>query len=35
VGQSLRAPLKALEEWSIEHLGNVLNARTAYQEADA
>lgn len=33
VGQSLRAPLKALEEWSIEHLGNVLDARTAHQEA--
>lgn len=35
VGQSLRAPLKALEEWSIEHLGNVLDARTAHQEASA
>lgn len=23
-GQSLRAPLKALEDWSIEHLGGVL-----------
>lgn len=35
VGQSLRAPLKALEEWSIEHLGSVLDARIAHQEAGA
>ena len=33
VGQSLRAPLKALEDWSIEHLGQVLDARTAQQAA--
>lgn len=30
-GQSLRLPLKALEEWSIEHLGQVLDARAAHQ----
>lgn len=30
-GQSLRAPLKALEDWSIENLGQVLDARAAHQ----
>lgn len=30
-GQSLRAPLQALEEWSITHLADVLHARTHYQ----
>lgn len=29
-GQSLREPLKALEEWSIAHLGDVLEARAAH-----
>ena len=29
-GLSLRAPLKALEEWSIEHLGSVLTAQQSY-----
>lgn len=29
-GQSLRAPLKALEEWSITHLGQILLARSEY-----
>lgn len=30
-GQSLRAPLKALEDWSIENLGHVLDARAEHQ----
>ena len=30
-GHSLRAPLQALEEWSITHLADVLHARTRYQ----
>ncbi|MFF5022163.1 winged helix-turn-helix transcriptional regulator [Micrococcus luteus] len=30
-GRSLRAPLQALEEWSITHLAEVLHARTRYQ----
>lgn len=30
-GHSLRAPLQALEEWSITHLAEVLHARTHYQ----
>ena len=30
-GHSLRAPLQALEEWSITHLADVLHARTHYQ----
>lgn len=29
-GQSLRDPLRALEEWSITHLAQVLNARSTY-----
>lgn len=29
-GQSLREPLKALEEWAIVHLGQVLDARAAH-----
>ncbi|CAM3656257.1 helix-turn-helix domain-containing protein [Micrococcus luteus] len=30
-GHSLRAPLQALEEWSITHLADVLHARNHYQ----
>ena len=33
-GLSLRAPLKALEEWSIEHLGAVLTAQESYDRQD-
>jgi DNA-binding HxlR family transcriptional regulator len=29
-GMSLRGPLKALEEWSIEHLGTVMTAQHSY-----
>lgn len=29
-GQSLRDPLRALEEWSITHLAQVLHARSTY-----
>ena len=29
-GQSLREPLRALEEWSIQHLGGVMAAQAAY-----
>lgn len=29
-GTTLRAPLKALEEWSIEHLGSIQDARERY-----
>ncbi|MBO1902230.1 helix-turn-helix transcriptional regulator [Leucobacter weissii] len=29
-GLSLRAPLKALEDWSIEHLGSVLDHQASY-----
>jgi DNA-binding HxlR family transcriptional regulator len=29
-GRSLTGPLKALEDWSVEHLGAVLTARQAY-----
>ena len=28
-GESLRAPLKALEDWSIEHLAGILESREA------
>ncbi|GAA3861704.1 helix-turn-helix domain-containing protein [Leifsonia kafniensis] len=31
-GISLRAPLKALEDWSIEHLGAVLTAQQFYDQ---
>lgn len=31
-GQSLREPLRALETWSIEHLGSVLENRHRYDE---
>lgn len=34
-GQSLRVPLKALEDWSIDHLGQVLDAQAAHQSKDA
>lgn len=34
-GQSLRAPLKALETWSIQHLGQVLDAQAAHQSRGA
>jgi len=29
-GMSLRGPLKALEEWSIEHLGSITTAQQSY-----
>lgn len=32
-GESLRGPLKALEEWSIEHLGGVLDSQSMYDAA--
>ena len=31
-GMSLRGPLKALEEWSIEHLGSVTTAQQSYDQ---
>ncbi|WP_350339510.1 winged helix-turn-helix transcriptional regulator [Pengzhenrongella frigida] len=31
-GMSLRGPLKALEEWSIEHLGMVMTAQQVYDQ---
>lgn len=31
-GMSLRAPLKALEDWSIEYLGQVLTAQQSYDQ---
>ena len=31
-GLSLRGPLKALEEWSIEHLGTVTTAQESYDQ---
>ena len=31
-GRSLRGPLKALEEWSIEHLGAVTAAQQSYDQ---
>jgi DNA-binding HxlR family transcriptional regulator len=31
-GRSLRGPLKALEEWSIEHLGAVTTAQQSYDQ---
>ncbi|MFI8632354.1 winged helix-turn-helix transcriptional regulator [Microbacterium sp. NPDC077663] len=34
-GRSLRAPLKALEEWSIEHLGGVLVSQGEYDQKGA
>jgi DNA-binding HxlR family transcriptional regulator len=30
LGQTLRAPLRALTEWSLEHTAEVLAAREAY-----
>ena len=32
-GQSLRAPLKALEDWTKQHMASVLEARDVYDEA--
>ena len=32
-GQSLRAPLKALEDWAKQHMASVLEARDVYDEA--
>ncbi|MEV7596005.1 helix-turn-helix domain-containing protein [Kitasatospora sp. NPDC089797] len=32
LGQTLREPLKALTEWSVLHIGEVLTAREAYDE---
>ncbi len=32
-GQSLAAPLKALEDWVKEHMASVLEARDVYDEA--
>lgn len=34
-GQSLRAPLRALEEWAMEHMGEVLDARAAHADLTA
>ncbi|WP_155351500.1 winged helix-turn-helix transcriptional regulator [Acrocarpospora pleiomorpha] len=31
-GDSLRGPLKALEQWSITHLGGIMEARAAYND---
>ncbi|GAB3399043.1 helix-turn-helix domain-containing protein [Flindersiella endophytica] len=33
-GRTLREPLRALEEWSIAHLGDVSAAQEAYDRAD-
>ncbi len=33
-GQTLREPLRALEEWSIAHLGDVSTSQEAYDHAD-
>ncbi|WP_246136579.1 winged helix-turn-helix transcriptional regulator [Leekyejoonella antrihumi] len=33
-GRSLREPLRALEEWSITHLGDVSASQEAYDRAD-
>ncbi|HWC80076.1 MAG TPA: helix-turn-helix domain-containing protein [Pseudonocardiaceae bacterium] len=33
-GRTLREPLRALEEWSIAHLGDVSGAQEAYDRAD-
>src|ERR1700753_3773655 len=33
-GHSLREPLRALEEWSITHLGDVSASQEAYDHAD-
>lgn len=33
-GRTLRAPLRALEEWSIAHLGDVTASQEAYDRAD-
>lgn len=32
-GQSLRGPLKALEDWAKEHMASILKARDVYDEA--
>ncbi|GLK99690.1 winged helix-turn-helix transcriptional regulator [Dactylosporangium matsuzakiense] len=32
LGQTLRGPLKALTEWSVQHIGEVLDAREEYDE---
>lgn len=34
-GTSLRGPLRALEEWAVEHMGPVSSAQAAYDEASA
>ena len=34
-GQTLRAPLKALEEWSIEHFGDIRSSQTGYDAISA
>ena len=34
-GISLRGPLRALEEWAVEHMGPVSAAQAAYDEASA
>jgi DNA-binding HxlR family transcriptional regulator len=33
-GRTLREPLRALEEWSIAHLGDVASSQEAYDHAD-
>ncbi|GAA5051467.1 DNA-binding HxlR family transcriptional regulator [Thermocatellispora tengchongensis] len=33
-GRTLREPLRALQEWSIAHLGEVAAAQEAYDRAD-
>ena len=33
-GRTLREPLRALEEWSIAHVGDVSGAQEAYDRAD-
>jgi DNA-binding HxlR family transcriptional regulator len=33
-GRTLRGPLRALEEWSIAHLGDVSASQEAYDRAD-
>ncbi|QTE31299.1 helix-turn-helix transcriptional regulator [Pengzhenrongella sicca] len=34
-GQSLRAPLKVLEDWSIEHFADIRRSRTEYDSLGA
>nr|WP_221380709.1 helix-turn-helix domain-containing protein [Actinoplanes polyasparticus] len=32
LGQTLRGPLKALSDWSVQHIGDVLTARNEYHD---